>query len=93
MAVVGWAVDSQNASPAGGVYIDIDGKLFPAFYGTDREGVSGSSGSAPYRYTGFERAVPVSEIGAGTHELSVVVLATDGESYYRRDHKAILKVG
>jgi hypothetical protein len=93
VAVVGWAVDSRNASPAGGVYIDIDGKLFPAFYGTDREGASGSSGPAPYRYSGFERAVPVSEIGAGTHELSVVVLTNDRESYYRRDHKAILKVG
>jgi len=92
VAVVGWAVDTRNASPAGGVYVDVDGRLYPAFYGTDREGAAGSPGPASYRYSGFERAIPVSEIGAGAHELSIVVLTSDGKSYYRNDLGTILEV-
>lgn len=61
----GWAVDDENESTTGGVYVDVDGRLFPAFYGADRQDVADSSGVPSYRYSGFERAVPVSELGAG----------------------------
>ncbi len=90
--VSGWAVDAGNESPAGGVYVDIGGELFPAFYGMDRQDVAGSSGVAAYRRSGFERAIPVSEIEAGTHELLVVVLTNDRTGYYRPDRKAVLEV-
>ena len=90
--LVGWAVDADNESTAGGVYIDIDGKIFPAFYGTDRQDVAEHLGVPSYRYSGFERALPISEIGAGTHEVSFVVLTTDKKGYYRSDQKVALKV-
>ena len=51
-----------------------------------------SLGAPSYRYSGFERALPISEIGAGTHDLSVVVLTADREGYYRTDQKAALEV-
>jgi hypothetical protein len=91
--VAGWAVDADNGSTAGGVYIDIDGKHFPAFYGTDRQDVADRFGVRSYRYSGFVRAISVSEIGAGTHELSVVVLTSDEKGYFRPDQKLVLKVG
>lgn len=64
-------MDDGNESAAGGVYIDVDGRLFPVFYGTETQDVAESLGVPEYRYSGFERALPVSEIGAGPHELSV----------------------
>ena len=89
----GWAVDADNESTAGGVYIDIDGRLFPAFYGTRvKQKMTRSLGGPEYRYSGFERAIPVSEIGAGSHELSIVVLTHDRKGYYRPDHKVALEI-
>jgi hypothetical protein len=41
----------------------------------------------------FERAIPVSEIGTGTHELSIVVLKHDKERYYRPDQEVTFEVG
>ena len=88
----GWAVDANNESTAGGVYIDIDGELFPAFYWMDTQDLADSSGVPAYRYAGFERALPVTEIGTGTHQLSIVVLTSDGEGYYQPDRKITLEV-
>jgi len=89
----GWAVDADNESTAGGVYIDIDGRLFPAFYGTRvKQKMTRSLGGPEYRYSGFERAIPVSEIGAGSHELSIVALTHDRKGYYRPDHKVALEI-
>jgi hypothetical protein len=92
MRVSGWAVDANNESPAGGVYVDIDGSLFPAFYGMDTQDVADSFGVTSYRYSGFERAIPMSEIGPGTHELSIVVLTSGEEGYYQPDRKIALEV-
>lgn len=91
--VTGWAVDAGNESTAGGVYIDINGDLFPAFYGTRvRPEVVPYLGGPAYEYSGFERAIPVSEIGAGSHELSIVVLTSDKQGYYRPDQKVALQI-
>ena len=90
--LTGWAVDNENEGTAGGVYVDVDGRLFPAFYGADRQDVADSSGVPSYRYSGFERAIPVSEIGTGTHELSVVVLTAGRKGYYEPAEKVTLEV-
>jgi hypothetical protein len=90
--LTGWAVDVDNDSVAGGVYIDVDNELFPAFYGTDMKDVADSFGVPSYRYSGYERAIPVSEIGLGTHELSVLVLSSDRKGYYRPSRKVTLDV-
>jgi hypothetical protein len=90
--LAGWAVDANNESTAGGVYLDVDGELFPAFYGSDRQDIADSLGIPSYRHSGFERALPVSEIGAGTHELSIIVLTSDMKGYYQSDRKAVLEV-
>jgi hypothetical protein len=90
--LIGWAVDTNNESAAGGVYIDIDGKLFPAFYGIDRQEVADYFGISSYRYSGFERAIPLSEIGDGAHELSVVVLTSHRDGYYQPDKKVAFEI-
>jgi hypothetical protein len=90
--VVGWAVDVANRKPAGGVYIKIDDKRFPAFYGKQRKRVPRGLDVSSYRFTWFEATVPMSEIGPGTHELSVVVVTSDGERYYRPSQGITFKV-
>ena len=87
ITVRGWAVDVDDRDTAGGVYVDRDGKLFPAFYGDKRKKVARRLGVTAYEHSGFERAIPVSEIGAGTHELSIVVLTNDRKGYYRPNEK------
>jgi hypothetical protein len=91
--VMGWAVDADNESAADGVYIDLDGELFPAFYGEERQDVASSFGVPSYEHSGFERYIPTSEIGDGAHELSIVVVSSDREGYYRPDQKVALKIG
>jgi hypothetical protein len=86
------SLDDENESVAGGVYLDIDDRRFPAFHGADRQDVADSSGVTSYRYSGFERAIPLSEIGAGLHELSVVVLTADKTEYYQPGKKVSLEV-
>jgi hypothetical protein len=91
--MTGWALDTSNESTAGEVYIDIDGELFPAFYGTRvRQNVARYLGGPAYTYSGFERAIPVSEIGAGSHELSIVVVTSDRKGYYRPDQKVAIEI-
>lgn len=92
MRPAGWAVDDENESTAGGVYVDVDGRHFPTFYGAERQDVADSSGVPSYRYSGFERAIPVFEIGAGAHELSVVVLTAGGTGYYEPGEEVALEV-
>ncbi|CAA9446864.1 MAG: hypothetical protein AVDCRST_MAG28-955 [uncultured Rubrobacteraceae bacterium] len=88
--LTGWAVDAGNESAAGGVYVDIDGELFPAFYGVERQDIADSFGMPSYRYSGFERFVPVP--GVGAHELSIVILTADREGYYPPTRKVALQV-
>jgi hypothetical protein len=92
LELTGWAVDADNESAAGGIDVDIDDRLFPAFYGEERQDVASSSGVPSYKYSGFERAIPVSEVGPGVHELSVVVLTSDRRGYYQPSQKIDLEV-
>jgi len=88
--LTGWAVDAGNESAAGGVYVDIDGELFPAFYGIERQDIADSFGVPSYRYSGFERFISVPEVGF--HELSIVILTADREGYYPPTRKVTLEV-
>ena len=86
--ITGWAVDDKAKDSAGGVYLEIDGKRFPAYYGTPTPSLAERFSIPSYQNSGFERTIPTSEIGAGTHNLSLVVLTTDGEEYYRPAQQA-----
>src|SRR5215204_258602 len=95
--VAGWAVDAEAEDVAGGVYLDIDGKLFPAYYGEIgiyRQELADSVGMPPYGgpRSWFQRAIPVSEIGTGKHEMSVIVLTRDRERYYQPDKEVSFEI-
>jgi hypothetical protein len=90
--VTGWAVDTKAKDVAGGVYIIVDGRRFPAIYGTNSSEVAHRLGVSAYEHSGFERDIPVSEIGPGSHELSIVVVTNDERRYYPPEGSIALEV-
>jgi len=80
LSVAGWAVDGSAREPAGGVYVIIDDKEFPAVYGlpTDLD-IDGST----YVDCGFSRLIPIDEIGPGSHRVSIAVITSDGAGYFQ----------
>lgn len=84
LTISGWALDSRAGDLAGGVYIEIDGEPYPAFYGVVREALRERFG--PHLgEAGFTRTISTEEISAGEHELSLLIVANDEESYYRTE--------
>lgn len=79
--ISGWAVDGTAERLAGGVFVRVDDEFFPAFYGDKRPGVAQRLSEPAYELSGFERTIPVREIGGGEHELSVVVVGGDRRTY------------
>ena len=80
LGVAGWAIDGAAREPAGGVFVMIDEKLFPAVYGLQSQvNVDGHS----YTDCGFSRLIPIDEIGPGSHQVSIAVLTRDGTGYYQ----------
>jgi hypothetical protein len=92
LKVAGWAVDGGAGDVAGGVYVVIDGKPFPAFYGTKKEAVAERFDNPAYEHSGFERAIPISEIGPGKHRLSVIIVTNDQRRHYMPDRAVVFEV-
>lgn len=80
LEIAGWALDGPARTPAGGVYVLLDDRLFPAVCGLpaaiDADGRACEN-------CGFSRLLPIAEIGPGTHRLSIVVITGDRQGYYR----------
>jgi hypothetical protein len=90
LSVSGWAIDGAAGSAAGGVFIQIDEKLFPAVYGLrGRVEVDGRT----YADCGFTRLIPLAEIGRGAHRLSLVVLTGDGQSAFQATPRRLFATG
>lgn len=92
IGVTGWAVDEAAGRPAGGVYLEVDGERYPAFHGKRREELAEGIGDPAYEFSGFEGSIPVSELAPGTHEVSVLVVTSDRERYYRPGGGVLLRV-
>jgi hypothetical protein len=90
--VRGWAVDSKAQKPAAAVYLEIDGKLYPAFLGLYRKDIKERFQNRAYRFAGFERALPLSEIGPGPHALTVKILTHDKKACYRPEQSWIFEI-
>lgn len=88
--VTGWATE-PGGEPAGGVYVEVDGEAFPAFYGRNREDGRGRA-IRSVDPTGFELDVPASRIGPGRHELSVVAVSADRKEYYKPGAQLVFKI-
>lgn len=92
VSVKGWAVDRKAEKAAGGVYVSVEGDLYPAYYGANSENVARKFGVPAYANVGFQADIPVSELEDGTNELSLIVLTSDRKAYYRNTGKAAIEV-
>jgi len=89
---IGWAVDSQAKDTAGGVYIEIDGKLYWAYYGFPRDEVVTHFNIPAYSASGFQLAIPESSVGKGQHTLSIKILTKDKKAYYSTEESVSFEV-
>ena len=86
----GWAV--LQGAPAGGVILDLDGKLYPAEYGKSRPDIGALLHAGGPLDCGFEWSVPVWNLGKSWHEVAVKILARDRSGYYDGGRKLRFKM-
>jgi len=74
----GWALDPERLAPASGVFIEIDGRRVPVFYGSRSPESILSLRTPGLEYCGFERAIDLRELGPGCYDVGVQVISGDG---------------
>ena len=79
----GWAVDTSAKDIAGAVWLEIDGKLYPAVTGLENHFPVLLLHEERYSRSAFYRDIPASELGFGQHRLSMIVLTHDRKGYQR----------
>lgn len=85
VTVKGTAYDKHALKPPGSVLIAVDNRLFPATT-FDLGYVTGFEfmlARPEYRRIGFMRNIPVSEIGRGRHDISLIIMTHDRRSCYQ----------
>lgn len=87
--IKGRALDAATRKPAGGVYLFIDGRLYPASYGQVKTFSGLASPDADFV---FRRPVPLSELGPGPHRMTIIVLTRDRTAYYQPRRAAVFTV-
>ena len=86
LEVRGWAVNVSS------VYVQLDGKLYPATYGLPRQDISILYRTAESAKSGFSWAYPSWKLGATVHELSLKMLAPNGSGYYDMGRKVRFRI-
>ena len=93
IVMLGWAVDGMAGRAAGGVVVDLDGRLqIPALYGLERTDVVRDLGSAAYRYSGFRAEFATALLKRGPHRLTVMIVSADKAGYYLGDRSVTVDV-
>ncbi len=80
----GWAVDIDDKKAAGGVFIKIEDKLFPADYGFERVNVKNSLKIGSVN-VGFKATIPVKEVRFdpnGQANVKLIILNSKKDKYY-----------
>jgi len=77
LVVKGHALDALACSSAGGVFVRIDGQMYPAFYGVHTPDIARYYHNKRYLYCGFLFSLPTAALGPGSHSLSVCVISAD----------------
>ena len=89
----GWAFDQLDRAPAAGVFVSLDGKLYPTTYGNPRLDIAALFRSNQCTDTGFQWAIPAWKLGKSVHEIALKVLSADGKGYYDGGKKHKFRIG
>jgi hypothetical protein len=82
LVVSGWALDAAEKDVVGAVFLDIDGVLYPTFYGVSQHDSMRVWEDDPRRYSGFLRAFPRSLFSKGRHRLIVRAMTKDRTAWF-----------
>jgi hypothetical protein len=80
LRAVGWVTDLFGNDNVGGVFLEVDGKFYPAYYGVRCEELVQMLQSDRVRRSGFQRAFLPSQFGKGPHCMTLWALSKDGRS-------------
>jgi hypothetical protein len=84
IAIRGWAVDDEAEDSGAGVWADVDGKSYAAVR-CPRHDVATYLSRPGYEDAGFTVGIPVSSLSAGSHQLSLKLLAKNKTYYYQTE--------
>jgi len=93
LALSGWCIDPEARKPAGGVYLNLDGRLYPAFHGTERKDISSGLAEPAYERSGWERFIVLPKGAQRRHTLSVLSLSHDRTRRYRPAGRTVFYTG
>jgi hypothetical protein len=79
LVLSGWAVDEPAHRTAAAVYIDVDGQLFPASYGSPRPDVAAALKEPGCERSGFKGMI---QTIPGSHKVSLRIVNNAGTGYY-----------
>jgi hypothetical protein len=77
-----WALDINHKQAAGGVYLRMKGKYYPALYGRERVDVANHFKNSRYQFTGVFALLPRDAFVPGSNPLEIIVLTRDRKAYY-----------
>ncbi len=83
ITISGFALDNKADEPVGGVLLEIDGRVYQAYYGLRRDEIARSLKSSVAANSGFRRDLSTTQLGPGNHTLRVFILTTDGSACYQ----------
>lgn len=81
--VDGWAADADGKDVAGGVFLEVDGVLYPTYYGWYREDAPEQFHDPRLRGCGFLRYFPDTLLAFGRHKMRVKVLTKDRTAFFK----------
>lgn len=90
--VAGFAVDAAKGEAAAGVVVLIDGKQYIAIFGGERPDIAKALNNLKYVKSQFYVAIPVKEVGVGSHQIGFRVIASDKSGYYESKWTAKLDI-
>ncbi len=82
ITVAGWAVDDEAKDAGGGIWVDIDGKTYPAVR-CPRPDVATALNNPAFERAGFTFNIFASSLSPGSHHFSLKLLARNRVYYYQ----------
>jgi hypothetical protein len=91
--VEGWAVDADKKDLVGGVFLDLDGVLYPTCYGLRRDDAVEALQNGRLRRCGFMRCFPSGLFPTGRHRITFKVLTKDRTAFFKPSDPIDFNVG
>ncbi len=99
ITAAGWAVDPAAEDLVGGVFLEVDGVLYPTYYGMSRDDVAGILKSKGFhdfdrvRNCGYMRVFSPAQLGPNPHRLVIKVLTKDRTAFFKPTDPITFNIG